>query len=75
MHLFLPKSYKEIKQSKLQHIINIYKTSLTTQKEFQSSGMYTNMLPKWIPSPLSVKDQKRKVAHRFGYLITEQGCF
>lgn len=75
MHLFLPKSYQEIKQSTLKHIINMYKTSLTTSKESQSSSMYTNALPKWIPSPLSVKDQKRKVAHRFGYLITEQGCF
>lgn len=33
--------------------------------------MHTDVLPKWV----SVKDQKRKVAHRFGYLITEQGCF
>lgn len=75
MRLFLPKSYQEIKQSTLKHNINIYKTSLITPKESQSSSMYANVLPKWIPSPLSVKDQKRKVARCFGYLIIEQGCF
>lgn len=75
MHLFLPKSHQEIKQSTLKHNRNIYKISLKTPKESQSSSMHMNVLPKWIPSPLSVKDQKRKFAHRFGYLITEQGCF
>ncbi len=75
MRLFLPKSYQEIKQPTLKLTINIYKTSLITPKESQSSSMRTNVLPKWIPSPLSVKDQKRKVVNRFGYLIIEQGCF
>lgn len=48
MRLFLPKSYQEIKQSTLKHTINIYKTSLITPRESQSSSMYTNVLPKWI---------------------------
>lgn len=75
MCLFLPKSYQEIKQSTLEHTINIYKPSLITPKESRSSSMQVNVLPKWILSLLSVKDQKRKVAHCFGYLIIEQGCF
>ncbi len=75
MRLFLPKSYQEIKQPTLKLTINIYKTSLITPKESQSSSMRTHVLPKWIPSPVSVKDQKRKVVNRFGYLIIEQGCF